>query len=245
MSHRVLPGFMALVVTAVPALSAAQAPPTSTPNELEHAATIKEVGGPPGELVLEGRTAVRQVEPRSDDICLVCDRPVGQRDVVYLVNGQRAAVHLGVCDAKFLKDPWHFLALLQPRGAFLGVGSAGQSLSPAWFLLGIYILIGLTFAALCAHRALHTGHSAVTWFGIGLGFNLLGYLLLLTRPRKEVRSPAGVAKGLSKIAATYQPLACPQCGNLNHPSASRCSECGTTLQPTIVSEVEKVRIGRS
>ncbi len=193
MSHRVLPGFMALVVTAVPALSAAQAPPTSTPYQLERATINKEVGEPAGNLVLDGKTSVKQAEPRSDDICLVCDRPIGQRDVVYLVNGQRAAVHQGVCGSKFLKDPWHFLALLQPRGAFLGVGSEVQRLSPAWFLLGIYILIGLTFAALCAHRALHTGHSAVGWFGIGLVLNLVGYLLLLTQPRKEVHAPAFMA----------------------------------------------------
>ncbi len=245
MGHRVLLRFVALLVTAVLALSAAQAPSPSTANQVERATATKEVDEPRGELVLEGKILVKQVEPRPGEICLVCDQPIGKHDVGYLVNGQRVPLHQGGCDAKFLKDPWHLLAFLQPRGAFLGVVSEGQSLSPAWFLLGIYILTGLIFAALCAHRALQTGQSAVTWFGIGLAINLVGYLWLLTRPRKEVRAPAGIPTGLGKLAATYQPRACPQCGAANHPSASQCSNCGTTLQPTIVSEVEKVRIGRN
>ena len=55
-------------------------------------------------------------------MCVVCGRPIGTGDVVYLVNGQRVPIHISDCYAQFRKNPQAYLAALQPHGAFLGAG---------------------------------------------------------------------------------------------------------------------------
>jgi hypothetical protein len=198
----------------------------------------------PRQLVANGKILGESVAPKSGEICVVCNEPIGDNDAVYLVKGQRVPVHLIVCYHKLQAHPEVFLAQLQPKGAFLGAGGGEQKASYFWFLAGLYILVGLVFAALCAHQALQSGHSPVTWFGVGLVLNALGYLLLLTRPRGVVAALGGVPKGLHKIAATHAPQPCPGCGKMNHPSATECAGCGGRLQPVVESEVEKAQMDR-
>jgi len=195
--------------------------------------------GIPEELELEGKVVGKRVDPRPGEICLVCNEPLHPGDVVYLVQGQRVPIHLGACDSSLRARMQHYLAQLKPRGAFLGAGREQPALSNAWLFFGLYVLLGLIFAALCAHYALHTGQNPVLWFGIGLILTAFGYLLLLTRPKREVHAPAGIPPGLRKIATTYVPQPCPGCGTTNHPSAPRCSGCGAALEPTKASEVSR------
>lgn len=130
-----------------------------------------------------------------------------------------------------------------PRGAFLGAGeSAGMS--SLWFWAGVYVVAGLVFGALAAHRALQTGNRALRWFFAGFFFTLPAYLYLLTRPKKEMDAPAGVPRGLHKIAATYQPQPCPACGEMNHPAAAQCISCGGKLSPRMVSEAQRAGVPR-
>ena len=110
---------------------------------------------------------------------------------------------------------------------------------------GSYVLIGLIFSALAAHRAFHVGRDPLIWLVIGLVANLLGFLVLLALPRQEIHALGGVPTGLAKIAATYSPDACPACGAENHPSAPQCSACGGNLVPRVVSEVHRVGSGAS
>jgi hypothetical protein len=72
-----------------------------------------------------------------------------------------------------------------------------------------------------------------------LVFHVFAYIALLVLPRGAGEAPAGVPKGLKKIAATHQPVACPGCGELNHPSATKCVGCGGTLVARISSEVSR------
>ena len=102
--------------------------------------------------------------------------------------------------------------------------------------------MGLIFAAVCAHRALHTGYNPIQWFLIGLVFTAFGYLALLTRPRREVVAPAGIPPGLGKIALTYKPEPCAKCGYTNHPSAAQCLGCGAKLTPQMTSEVARAGV---
>jgi hypothetical protein len=192
---------------------------------------------PKSELVVDGQSLGQSVTPRANDICIVCKRPLGAEGVVYLVNGQRVALHFAVCYNAFGKDPHAYLASLRPHGAFLGTDSEGTTPSWVWFLGGLYILIGLVFAALCAHRALYAGRNPAAWFAAGFLMNAFGYLWLLTRPRLAV--PESVPGGLGKVATTYAPVPCPGCSALNHPAADRCINCGTKLQATFRSEVQK------
>lgn len=225
----------AVAVSAFASLSPTAARPApQAPGQTEAASTQV-----PAEINADGATLARRVPPRPGDICLVCNHPVDEGDVVFLVRGQRVPIHLEELQSDLRAQLEGLLAQLEPRGAFIGAEQTHRALSRGWFFLGIYILLGLVFAALCAHRALHVGHSPAAWFGMGLLLNAFGYLFLLTRPKREVQAPAGVPGGLHKIAATHSPQACPACGTLNHPSASACIGCGGQLLPKTISEVAR------
>jgi hypothetical protein len=130
-----------------------------------------------------------------------------------------------------------------PRGAFLGAGAEQGGLNAVWFWLGCYVLAGLVFGALAAHRALQTGNRALPWFFAGLLFSLPGYLFLLTRPKREVTAPGGVPVGLKKMGTTYEPTPCVRCGEMNHPAATECIGCGGKLTPRVASEVHRAGMG--
>jgi hypothetical protein len=142
--------------------------------------------------------------------------------------------------------PVHLLALAlmqqpAPRGAFLGGGdSAGMS--SIWFWAGAYVVAGLLFGALAAHRALQTGNRALSWFGVGFVFTLPGYLFLLTRPKQQMDAPAGVPHGMGRIASTAAPEPCPACGAMNHPAAAQCIACGGKLTPRFESEAQRAGV---
>jgi hypothetical protein len=125
-----------------------------------------------------------------------------------------------------------------PRGAFLGAG-ANAGVSSVWFWAGVYVVAGLVFGALAAHRALQTGNRALAWFSVGFIFTLPGYLYLLTLPKKEMAAPAGVPRGMGRIAGTSSPEPCPACGAMNHPAAALCIGCGGKLTPRFVSEAQR------
>jgi hypothetical protein len=182
-----------------------------------------------------------EVPPRAGEICLGCNHPIGADDKCYLVEGQRVPVHRAGCDDSLRASPLRYLASLKPRGGFFGGERAPGAVSNAWLLLGLYVLAGLCFAALCAHRALNQGLSPYLWFLAGFLFSAPAYLVLLTRPAQRPEYPAG----LVKIPATAAPQACPQCGAMNHPAAERCLECGSALRPAILSEVSRLRSKRN
>ena len=174
-----------------------------------------------------------RIEHRQGEICVVCNKPLRTGDYVYVVEGQRVPVHTGECNAALQAEPARYLAQLKPRGGFLGASPEHGGASWLWFLAGLYVLAGLAFAALCAHTALHRGHSPAKWFAAGFFLLAFGYLALLMRPRREASAPPG----LGKVHVTSEPKACPQCGAWNHPAARACHECRAALVPEAVSEV--------
>ncbi len=121
----------------------------------------------------------------------------------------------------------------RPRGGlFSEEGPSGGQLSLAWFVLGLYVLAGLIFAGACAHLAVHRALPPIPWFFVGFFLNAVGYLILLTRPRGDVRVfPAGIPRGLRKVPCTYYSEECPECGFCNHPASHFCSGCGTKMEP--------------
>jgi len=181
----------------------------------------------------------RQVQPKAGEICVVCNKPIGPDDVVYLVDGQRVPVHRVDCDSRLHVNPAKFLAKLKPRGALLDATSVSSQASYDWLYFGFYMLVGLIFAALAAQRAFHVGRRPVVWLVLGLAGNLPAYAVLLALPKCQVRALAGIPPGLGKIASTYSPQACSKCGTENHPSARECSGCGAKLNPTMESEAAR------
>ncbi len=240
-------GCLALAATLFQAAGARQAPSAAPPGA--PAPKGREVGGdaangklaaePPDELVVDGKVIGRRVLARAGDFCIIDKEDLHPGDAVYLVNGQRVALHWPDCYRVLQANPQEHLAPLQPRGAFLFALGERSPLAGGWFLFGTYILLGLAFAALCAHQALHRGRNPVAWFGAGLLFNAFAYAVLILRPAQPVAAPAGIPSGLGKIAATFAPSPCPKCGYENHPSAKRCSGCGAALSPRIESEVTR------
>ncbi len=74
----------------------------------------------------------------------------------------------------------------RPRGAlFSEEGPSGQPLSLGWFVLGLYVLVGLIFAGACAHEAVHRALPPIRWFFAGLFLNAVSYLILHPRPRRR------------------------------------------------------------
>lgn len=130
----------------------------------------------------------------------------------------------------------------RPRGGlFSEEGTARQALSPGWFLLGLYVLLGLLFAGAAAHLAVQKGLAPIPWFFIGFFLNAPGYLVLLTRPAGDLRRfLAGIPGGLRKVPCTHEHLFC-DCGYFNHPAAHYCSACLGEKEPQFESEAARWR----
>ena len=178
-----------------------------------------------------------RVEVRPGDHCLVSGKPLGPDDVCLLVDGRRVPLKKEAVSI-FLNNQEKYFSKLQPKSA-LFTESMGKptSLSMGWFIFGIYVLIGLIFAALTSHKAVGKGLRPIPWFFVGLLFNALGYLAVLT---KKSEATGNIPEGFAKVPLTSAPSICPKCGYENHPSAKNCSSCGTGLSPETTSEVEKL-----
>lgn len=196
------------------------------------------------DLKIDGKVVGRYAKPKPGEYCSLCYESLQAGDLIYVIYGQRVGVHAGSEDEDFRADPKKWIAHLRPGGAFLGVEGAldtpQQALSDVWFAVGFYVLLGLVFGALCAHKAFHSGYPPGRWFAMGLVLNVPAYIVLALKPKRALTAVAGIPSGLRKIATTYDPVACPGCGQTNHPSAGKCLGCGGPLEPRTVSEVEKV-----
>jgi hypothetical protein len=175
--------------------------------------------------------------------CTVCGAVLSEDDVALVVRGRRVPLDKDMV-GEFLKEPERYFAHLQPKGALFqenGDASGATALggvSRGWFLAGLYVLVALVFAGLSGYAAVGKGLKPIPHFFIGLLFSLFGYLYVLTRPAKA--GPGEVPRGLAKVPLTRDPVPCGSCGALNHPSAKRCSGCGTGLEPRVESEVARV-----
>ncbi len=176
----------------------------------------------------------RHRDAKSGETCVVCNNRVSGKDACYLAGGQEVVVHAADgCEREFLRHPAKYLAALRPNDILFAVWPR-SSMATAWFWFGLYVLAGLLFGGLSAHRALATGRAPLAWFLAGLFFLIVAYgYLLVAKPLAAVALPAG----LRKLATTREPLPCPKCGSGNHPSARNCSGCGSELTPMAPSEV--------
>ncbi len=192
---------------------------------------------PPEELALQDGTRVKRAAPKPGEICIYCNHPVGEHDAVFLARGHRLPIHLSEVPTDLQAQLTKFVNRLEPQSALFQVSERNPPGSILWLLAGSYILMALIFAALVSQRALTKGYSPSLWLALGLVFHVFAYAVLLALPRRRVEAPAGIPKGLKKIAATHQPVPCPGCGELNHPSATKCAGCGGTLVARISSEI--------
>ena len=176
-----------------------------------------------------------RVEVRPGDHCTVSGAALGPGDVCLLVDGRRVPLKKEAVNI-FLNNQEKYFSKLQPRSALFNESMGKpKNLSMGWFIFGIYILIGLFFAALTSHAAVGKGLKPIPWFFIGLLFNAFGYLAVMT---KKSETTTNIPDGLVKVPLTSTPIICPGCGYQNHPSAKNCSGCGIPLEPKATSELE-------
>jgi len=182
------------------------------------------------------------VAAEAGERCIVCGMPVSSGDIAIIVKGRRMPV-MKVMAASVLKNPETYFKSKQPKGALFqedfqapsGTAQAGVSLG--WFLAGLYVLSALVFGGLSGVVAVSKGLAPITGFCFGLGLSVFGYLYILTRPSQAAAHSVSV--GLMKAPVTQSPLACPQCGNTNHPAAASCAVCHVSLFPQGHSDLSR------
>lgn len=209
-------------------------------------AVLTVVAAQPAGAATEAADEVVILEERTGEgeQCLVCRRAVhGEPVVEARFKGRRFHVRVDMLD-EFRSDPERYFRSLEARsGLFDEVAFPDQAARSGygWFTLGLYVLVGLVFAAACGALAVNRGRPAWAWFFAGLFFNLPALIALLVGSRGEAAAvPAGVPGGLRKVPTTRAPIACPSCGSEIHPAARRCSRCGAALAPLVEAETEKV-----
>ena len=182
------------------------------------------------------------VAAKAGEICIVCGMPVSSGDIAIILKGRRMPVMKDMA-AAVLKNPEIYFKSKQAKGALFqedfqtppGAAQAGVSLG--WFLAGLYVLSALIFGGLSGVAAVAKGLPPISSFFFGLGLSVFGYLYVLTRP-SQTASPS-VPAGLVKVPVTQSPLACPQCGNTNHPAAATCAACHVSLSPQGQSDLSR------
>src|SRR5262249_49963609 len=124
-------------------------------------------------------TPRRHRDAKSGEICVVCNNRVSGKDACYLSGGQEVVVHAAdCCEGEFLRHPAKYLASLRPNDILFAVWPR-SSMATSWFWFGLYVLAGLLFGGLSAHRALATGRGPLAWFLAGFFFSIVAYGYLL------------------------------------------------------------------
>lgn len=182
-----------------------------------------------------------QEKPQNHN-CIVCGGSAVGEMYVEQFKGRWIAACQGECSEHWAANPDQFFLKLQSRGALLDENSLSeQKASNGWLYLGLYVLLGLIFGAMCAYVAVTNGHGAVGWFFAGLFLNAAGLIAILIKGQGDLsKHPTGVPAGFAKVPLTYTPVRCQTCGEENHPSAPICSQCGEKLDPTVIAETSKL-----
>lgn len=191
---------------------------------------------------LQSQSQYESVPPEPGERCIICGVRLTEKDVTLVIRGRRVPLKAAMVDS-FMKHPEKYFAELQPKSALFqenleaprGVAQGG--ISPGWFLFGLYILVALIFGGLSGNAAVSKGLRPIRYFFVGLFLSVFGYLYVLTRP--AAANKGDIPKGLVKVPTTHAPIACPKCGNPNHPSATTCLACGAKTRPTYASEISR------
>ena len=188
-------------------------------------------------------TAARAPEtdpPSMQQHCLACGKPTTESDPVLTVRGRTVALCAGHCKQMWDANPEQLFAKLQPAGAlFTEERQPNAPLGDSVFWIGVFMVSALFSAAGSAYIAVNRGHFPANAFVIGLVGNLAGLLYLLFSLKRRSAPAEGIAitPGLTKTSVTHAPRACRDCGAPMHPSARKCSACGSEHEPLVGSEV--------
>lgn len=174
--------------------------------------------------------------------CIVCRQQIHGDEIVELrYKGRSFFVAAKMLEA-FEDDPEAYFQQLQATSALFDERSMeGRAITRGWLLFGLYVLVGLVFAAACGYLAVSRSLAPLPWFFAGLVGNVAALFVLLITPRGDPAAlPQGVPEGLAKVPTTRAPAPCPACGSANHPAASACAGCGKALSPAVAPETASV-----
>jgi hypothetical protein len=164
--------------------------------------------------------------PADGEVCIVCKQQVYGKDIVEIrCKGRSFHVASGMMGV-FEADPRRYFVNLEARSGLFDERAIGGFFGLGWLLAGVYVFVGLLFAAICGYLALARGHLPLPWFFAGLVGNVAGLAVLLATPRRQPLP----------LSATRVPALCPRCGEPNHPAAPACGGCSATLVPTAEPE---------
>ncbi len=184
---------------------------------------LKKQSSPLGSFI---KMKINLVEVKEGDVCIVSGQNIGPDDVVIEHKSSRFPLKKEALPL-FLANPGKYLSQKQPKGALFSIEThESKRLSKAWLILGIYILVGLIFGALTVQKALAKKYRPGLWFFMGLFFNVLAYIIILSKGEASLSEQEEVS---SELFRSTQPIFCPECGNENHPSAQSCTECQSPL----------------
>lgn len=180
--------------------------------------------------------------PGEGERCIVCGVTIDGLEIVEVRYKGRTFHVAAKMLEEFEADPDAYFQKLQARAALFDERSMeGRRAARGWLYLGVYVLIGLVFGALCGYLAVSRSLPPLPWFFAGLAGNVAALAVLLATPRGDPASaPAGVPSGLAKVPLTHASVSCPGCGAANHPSASACGGCGAALAPVYEPETARV-----
>ncbi len=185
---------------------------------------ISKKKSPPLDSFIKMKLSLVQV--KEGDVCIVSGQYLGPGDVVIEHKNNRFPLKKGAVPI-FLENPGKYLSKKQPKGALFPVEThESKPLSKVWLILGIYILVGLVFGALTVQKALAKRYRPGLWFFMGLLFNVLAYIVILSKGEASLSEQEEVS---TELFRSTQPVLCPECGIENHPSAQSCTECQSPL----------------
>ncbi len=174
--------------------------------------------------------------------CLVCGQQIHGDEIVELRYKGRSFFVAAKMLGAFEGDPEVYFEQLQATSALFDERSMeGRQMSRGWLVFGIYVVVGLVFAALCGYLAVGRSLAPLPWFFAGLVGNVATLVVLLATPRGDGAAlPQGVPAGFAKVPTTRAPVPCAACGVANHPAAPDCGGCGAALSPAIAPETARV-----
>ncbi len=187
--------------------------------------------------------------PGEGEQCLVCGNAIVGEEIVEIRHRGRTFHVARKMLGEFETDPDLYFRKIQARAALFDEEAMHQApLAGGWLIFGLYVLVGLLFAALCAYLAVGWGKAPLPWFFAGLLANVPAFVALLVTRGSIVGMPSGASSvaavpippGLAKVPTTRAPVPCPACGASNHPSAPVCGVCGSGLDPSVEAETARV-----
>jgi hypothetical protein len=150
-------------------------------------------------------------------------------------QGRRYYMESEACLEMFMADPETYAKRIEPRAALYSAPRIDRPTYSPWVLfISLFVVAGLLSGAVTSYVAVQKGLSGLNWFVLGFALNVIAVVIVFFCRGREMLFRA---EGLCKAPQTHEPLVCPHCGSSNHPAASRCSRCGTAMDPKVQSEV--------